>query len=485
MSYVVAIPSYGRVEGLKNNTLKTLHDGGIPSSKIYVFVANKEEETAYREGIPKELYGKLIVGIKGLLEQRNFITDYFPKGQRYVSIDDDVKGYYKVVPPAGEKRSLTGSKLVQIHKLDTLFRLGFEECAKHKYHLWGIAPVANAGFMKNEIDTDIRFISGGTFGVINRKMPLHIAYKDDYERTLQNAVIDGGVIRLSGVCAKWRMYQPGGLDAKRVERIDENRKSAKYLMDKYPGLVFEKKMKDPSLKGTEIRLAKRLGEKEEELEGGKRIHIEGEDDTSISTLPIRNKERYDRLKATLLDVLERSTVPKIPKPAPTAHSNRGTKLGTIGRTITFGYGDTRRGIKEYASNARHPELLKALIDFGNCIVPKGWDYNGITLNHGVKAKKHKDSKNLGVSYIIGIGDFTGGKIKVWDKDDKHPVEMDLHDKPVGFNGGLLFHQTTPFKGNRYTIIYYKQMWEGDIKGHTTKGSGAYEEDEDLEGGIFA
>jgi hypothetical protein len=223
-----------------------------------------------------------------------------------------------------------------------------------------------------------------------------------------------------------------------------------------------------------------------------RKEFEGADDTSIYQPTIRNRKKYEATKEALLKVLREATIPKIPKPAlKTAHTNRGNKLGTIGRTITFGFGDTRRGIKEYASNKRHPELLKALVAFGNQVVPKGFEYNGITLNEGVKAKKHKDSKNVGVSYIIGIGDFTGGNIKVWNKEDKSPKDFDLNGKPVGFNGGLLFHQTTPFTGERYTIIYYKQMWEGTIKGLKTVGEGKAlaeqpnAEDLESDGAIFA
>ena len=91
-----------------------------------------------------------------------------------------------------------------------------------------------------------------------------------------------------------------------------------------------------------------------------------------------------------------------------------------------------------------------------CLVPKGWEYQAITLNHGVKAKKHIDSKNVGKSVIIGIGNFTGGEIGVWRSDNTKPVYKNLHDKPIMFNGGLLPHETQPFEGNRYTMVFYKQ-----------------------------
>jgi len=74
----------------------------------------------------------------------------------------------------------------------------------------------------------------------------------------------------------------------------------------------------------------------------------------------------------------------------------------------------------------------------------------------VKAKKHIDSKNVGASVIIGIGDFTGGEIRVWNQEGNKHQDKNLHDHPVMFNGGLLAHETQPFKGDRYTMIFYKQ-----------------------------
>ena len=44
MSYVVAIPSYNRPDEITKKTLTTLKTGGVDKKKIYVFVANKQEE---------------------------------------------------------------------------------------------------------------------------------------------------------------------------------------------------------------------------------------------------------------------------------------------------------------------------------------------------------------------------------------------------------------------------------------------------------
>ena len=41
VNFVVAIPTYNRVEEVTNKTLKTLKDGGVSKNKIYLFVAYK------------------------------------------------------------------------------------------------------------------------------------------------------------------------------------------------------------------------------------------------------------------------------------------------------------------------------------------------------------------------------------------------------------------------------------------------------------
>ena len=77
MTYKVAIPTYKRSNELIKKTLKTLKDGGVNKDKIYIFLANKDEKKAYEDVVPKDLYNKMVVGIKGIANQRNFIRNYF------------------------------------------------------------------------------------------------------------------------------------------------------------------------------------------------------------------------------------------------------------------------------------------------------------------------------------------------------------------------------------------------------------------------
>ena len=91
--YVVAIPSYKRAETLRDKTLSVLAEYKIPASKIYVFVADKEQEELYRSVLKPDSYGHMIIGVPGMANIRNFITEYFPVGKRIINMDDDIKGF--------------------------------------------------------------------------------------------------------------------------------------------------------------------------------------------------------------------------------------------------------------------------------------------------------------------------------------------------------------------------------------------------------
>lgn len=464
----IAIPSYKRSKEVLKKTIKTLKEYNIPSTRINVFV-NSDQVDEYKEVIGKEANVINRGMANNLAEARNSIINHYPKGKELIMIDDDITAFKEV----------RGGKLVPLSSLIPVINKGFALCKEHGFHLWGMYPVANAFYMKSdkEYSTDLKFIVGAFMGMINQKIHtlVQTSTKEDYYLSLKYYEADGGIIRFNKVAVRYGIAPKNKGDDASRERLKKNKEASEYLIKHFPDYVRANPQREGEILFKKVPLKG----------SGKpvmRNDPEAKADTKRLTLTIRNKERYNKAKENLLEILRKTTIPPLGKPKSGVY-NRANKLGSIGRTMTFGFGDTRQGIKEYATNKKHPELLKALAEFGNSVVPLGWDYNGITLNEGVKANKHKDSKNLGPSVIIGIGDFTGGDIEVWDKDDKDPQIYKLHDKPVMFNGGLLFHQTTPFQGERYTMVFYKQMWEGDVKGVSMKGSGRIEGT--LTGGIFA
>ena len=232
MSYVVAIPSYQRADEITKKTLKTLKNGGVDKNKIYVFVANKQEEKKYRDTMDKDTYHKIVVGQKGLVNQRRFISKYFKPGTMIVSLDDDVRNIVK----------LSGEKLTKLSNLDSFFKKAFATLKQKKLYLWGVYPVKNSLFMKNNLTTDLRFVIGVVHGYINRHdnklYPNQKSLsKEDIEQSILFYLKDGGVLRFNNISFSTMFNAPGGLGTNRYRM---NKTAQEYLVKKYPNIVSPK-----------------------------------------------------------------------------------------------------------------------------------------------------------------------------------------------------------------------------------------------------
>jgi len=81
-------------------------------------------------------------------------------------------------------------------------------------------------------------------------------------------------------------------------------------------------------------------------------------------------------------------------------------------------------------------------------------FTSIQFNKNHRAARHLDAKNMGISYIVGMGDYKGGELIIFDENEKNPVKHDIRNKFYTFNGSKYPHETAPFKGERYTLVFY-------------------------------
>jgi hypothetical protein len=236
-TYLNAIHTYNRSDVISNKTLKTLYEGNITKNKIYIFVANQKEYDLYKKNVLPQLYNKIVIGKKGITQQRNVIANYFPEGQYVISMDDDIESL----------EILKGDKLVKLKNINDFFTDAYKLLKKNNLYIWGIYPVRNPFFMYKETSYDLRFIIGLLFGFITRhnsklKMSSKLEMKEDYEQSILYFKMDGGVIRFNNITAKTKFNSEGGLGSDRYER---NKLASEYLYKKYPDIIsiFQRKNK--------------------------------------------------------------------------------------------------------------------------------------------------------------------------------------------------------------------------------------------------
>jgi hypothetical protein len=229
--WVIAIPSYKRAETLRDKTLVVLHNYQIPPHKIHVFVATKAEYDIYKSVLKPGSYGHMHIAVPGMAAVRNFITGYFPKGKHIFSMDDDIRGFIEYSSSARRNEK-------PLRSLTDLINNGFAEARKTGFRLFGTYPIPNGFFMKPTITTDLRYLPGGAWGIINPGPILNITIddKEDYLRTLMMYILDGGVIKFNGVAPLTVGYQgDGGMQEDRtMNRIEA---SARAMVSSFPDLV--------------------------------------------------------------------------------------------------------------------------------------------------------------------------------------------------------------------------------------------------------
>ncbi len=121
------------------------------------------------------------------------------------------------------------------------------------------------------------------------------------------------------------------------------------------------------------------------------------------------------------------------------------------RSIVLGqYYDTfSKKVKTSVWTYRNPKLWDILTEF----IKKGtfdgpeFNFTSITINKNFQCQPHVDKNNVGLSYIIGLGDYVGGELTIEGK------QYDIHNQWLLFDGKQK-HWTEPFEGTRYTLVYY-------------------------------
>ena len=134
-------------------------------------------------------------------------------------------------------------------------------------------------------------------------------------------------------------------------------------------------------------------------------------------------------------------------------TNYYRKTAGLGRSQAFGLVNRRCRPIDYSRQCwLRPELYKMLLDFGERHVTD-ISWNAITVNQNYSVGPHKDRHNVGLSYLVAFGDYTGGQLKFHHGDltGSHDVYM----KPLIADFGNFLHSVEPWVGDRYSLVFYQ------------------------------
>ena len=162
-------------------------------------------------------------------------------------------------------------------------------------------------------------------------------------------------------------------------------------------------------------------------------------------MPLSNKD--------MLRILESTDIPKnkgrTNNLQPGQTHSESMVLGKVRQLYTSCNGKVCK--VEATKNKKFPILLKAAKQFLR--ENTNYKFEAVTINKNQQSAKHVDKNNKGHSYIIGLGNYTGGELVFCDKNSPNYGKHNIKNRWLKFVGDTE-HYNTPFKGTRYTLVYY-------------------------------
>ena len=415
--YRIAIPTYNRYDNFK--TIDFLKKNNVSIDMIDIFVANDEQLQLYKNSIGENY--NFIIGVIGLVEQRNFISDYYDEGQIIISMDDDIEDL--------------------IEKDNKPFLEWINDCInfmnENSVGIIGINPSVNPFFFEQRIKTTSSFKIGrylviGCFQILRNHKDLKLNYisMEDWERSILYFLKYGNTGRYNNVLIKTKYFlKKGGLSTQRNK--DNYNNSLNCLLYNYHNLLKYNYKKLPLDKYNEMP---NLVFKK---------HCEFIDVIKLPSIPA---SEFCILYSMLEDIYLTRRLK--------ATNRRGFPIGH--QSATFGYTRARFG-RKYGElfdlsnySIKYPEIYNELLRIGNIYCP--FKFTSIHVNKNVVCPKHIDNKNVGKSMLVSFGDYTGCKIIIDN------IEYDADCNPVIFDGSKIEHwNTDDLEGTKYSLVFFNSQ----------------------------
>jgi len=236
-----------------------------------------------------------------------------------------------------------------------------------------------------------------------------------------------------------------------------------------------KNLRKNSKQLVKLRIANRLGmDSTDELEGC----LDGEAFAQRLAADQESKKVLEEVAKAKRKITEHEVVRVLNQWGFAKNPNR---INVMREGITWVHSDTigamarRDGlILPTATTAKYPNFVKVITTYLADHMPKelkdSFVFTSININKDYAGARHRDQGNSGPSVLKALGDFTGGEL-VYFPSDAHtgPVEDLAAETSVKLNVGkglALFdgnraHEVTPFKGSRYSLVFFscRRFWK--------------------------
>lgn len=230
MNFRIAIPTIARAETIKKKTITYLAKTDIDFKEVDLFLSDGEELNAYKESLKEYPINFIVTNKKHINTQRNFIVNYYKECQLVLGIDDDIQSIEMRI---SEKKTMPLLNLTEF--VDQAFKIS----QGHKFDMWGVNAVLNPYFMRNNISFNLKYIVACFYGWRNtHQSKAYVSTnpeygKEDYERSINYYMADGGLTRFNYVSPKTKYYsEDGGIQTYRT--VEYEQKAVDWLIKTFP-----------------------------------------------------------------------------------------------------------------------------------------------------------------------------------------------------------------------------------------------------------
>ena len=236
----VCIPSYNRLTGIKNKTLKLLKK--YECGPFYIFVSTQKDYEEYK----KEDIGDIVLvpdEYKGIGAVRSYIINEWADDKDHiVMMDDDIELV----------KDLHGAEV----DVKDFFENFFIKLEEENLFFGGLPLCANPFFMKDEWSTKLKYISGAIqFVRVDKSRPvIDCRYRmyEDYVYDILYFKRDGGSLRYNGCSPITKNYNPDGGICGEMGGMDKRLECeavADEIIDRFGNKCVSKYFKKKSARG--------------------------------------------------------------------------------------------------------------------------------------------------------------------------------------------------------------------------------------------